>query len=356
MKRVISLILVTIFTLLICMCSVFAAEDVLLIAPKPESSISFSDVDKTTTAGHAIYKLADAGILVGDGDGKFRPDDSITRAELSKVVNIIFNYTEKAETGFKDLSGSEWYYDYVLAAKKAGYIVGYDDGTFRGEANVTREEVCAILCRVGNLFDVLLDFEITDDVSDWAVPYVQKALSNGLMTLETDNKFRATQNITRAEFATTFSNFVQTPEKEEDKPEEKPEEKPTVPKPSGGGGGGGGGSITTKPETDYEKENSEMLKNLKVVSDDIAKNIGAFKDEKERKIIEIVKECVDLTIKAGDKNIINTEFLKKTYASEIEEIKGYLEDKELQASLQETVAINLKIETIQWLAIEFGLM
>ncbi len=226
-----------------------AAESDLLIASNPNQGISFSDVDRETETGKAIYKLAEAGILVGDGDGTFRPNDPITRAELSKIVNAIFGYTQPADTGFTDMTEQDWYYSYVLVAKQAGYIVGFHDGTFRGNDFVSREQACTILCRVGGLWDLPFTVAITDPVSDWALPYVNKVLANAQMFLEEGNTFRATENITRAEFSVVFANFL----KETTVPTASPS---TSTKPVGGGnviGGGnsgnGGGTTTKKPTT-----------------------------------------------------------------------------------------------------------
>ena len=422
MKRILSIILSLIITATL-LAVPASAQDTLLIATNPNKKITFIDVDKTTIAGQAIYKLVDAGILEGDGDGKFRPDDSISRAELAKVVNKIFGFTEIAEEGFKDLNGSEWYYNYVLAAKKAGYIVGYDDGTFRGEANVTREESCAILCRVASIYDIGLKIEVTDQVSEWAVPYVQKVLANGLMSLEAGNTFRATQNITRAEFSTTFANFVQISENNENKPQGggstgggstgggstggdstgggstgggstgsgstsggstsggstsggstsggSTSGGSTSGGSTGGGstggdatggdstGGGSTGSGSTEPEVNIEEANKEMLENLKKVSADIEKNKYEFPTLYPRKLINIIKECVDKTIKDGETELIDAAFVKTKYADEINEAKGYYDiimaDNELKAEFQEAL-VCLNTETITWLAEEFGLI
>ena len=212
MKRILSIILALVLAFSLCANSVFA--DTVITATNAdktssENKINFVDVDKNTATGQAIYKLVDAGIILGDGDGHFRPNDSIKRAELSKIVNMIFGYTEAATDGFADLKGNEWYYNQVLIAKKAGYIKGYDDNTFGGEKNVTREQACAILCRVAKLYELPIDIQITDHVSEWALKDVKTVIANGQMRLEEGNTFRATVDITRAEFCDAYANFVQ---------------------------------------------------------------------------------------------------------------------------------------------------
>lgn len=90
----------------------------------------------------------------GDGTSSFKPDATITRAEFAKIVvmtregaNAAFNQTT---TNFPDMAGSEWAIPYVAHATGLGIINGYEDGTFRPEATVTYAEVVKmIVCALG---------------------------------------------------------------------------------------------------------------------------------------------------------------------------------------------------------------
>ena len=110
-------------------------------------TITFSDVDANTSSGAAVYKLVNAGILNGYADGTFRPNNPITRAELCKVVNLAFKYTDESTDTFSDVKSSDWFYSYVAIAKKAGYITGHADGTFKGNNYLTtyKHLICARL-------------------------------------------------------------------------------------------------------------------------------------------------------------------------------------------------------------------
>ena len=104
-----------------------------------ESGIVFSDVVSGSVLDEAVNKLVEKKILAGYPDGTFRPDAGLTRAELSKVINLVFNLTEKSSSvPFADVKTSDWYYDYVSVAVKAGYIKGFQDNTFRADDPVTR--------------------------------------------------------------------------------------------------------------------------------------------------------------------------------------------------------------------------
>lgn len=197
MKKLLSL-LITLS--LILSYSVFSFADV----NKPV----FSDVDFNTDVGKDIQKLLEAGIINGNGDGTFTPNNPVTRAELCKMVNNLRGYTAVSETGFSDVTSDKWYYTHVLIGKQAGYINGFPDGTFRGDEYITREQVCAIICRAFGIYDLGLSAGITDEVSDWALPYVNALVTNKLITLEDGNTFRATQNMKRGELSTSLSKFV----------------------------------------------------------------------------------------------------------------------------------------------------
>ena len=246
MKRFWSALLIVFF------CISFASVAATETMKKP----TFSDVDASTDMGKAIQLLAELGILAGDGDGTFRPNDDISRAELCKIVNIIFGYTEKATEGFSDVTPNLWYYDHVLIAKKAGYIKGFEDGTFRGDNRVTREQACVILTRVVSLpyVDAVTEVRIEDQVAAWALSSVKLVLAHNLMELESGNTFRATENITRGEFSKTYAPLVDVENFElpsvspsasvSASPTAKPSKEPV-----GGPGGSPGGTITTPTTT-----------------------------------------------------------------------------------------------------------
>ena len=94
MKKIISLFIILAMT--ISSIGVFAVETT---APV------FSDVDANSTTGQAIYKLVNAGVLNGYTDGTFRQNNPLTRAELCKIVNLVFGYTEAAPDTFTDVTG-----------------------------------------------------------------------------------------------------------------------------------------------------------------------------------------------------------------------------------------------------------
>ncbi len=162
-------------------------------------SAAFSD-----TSGHwaesVIDKWSDKGVLSGDGDGTFRPDDSITRAEFAKVIVTAKGYTDPTNISYTDVSKNDWYYYSLSLASAAGIINGYDDGTFRPEAQITREEASAIISRAYNLSGSgSINFTDSYQISDWAVSYVAQLCANNIIRGYEDGSFRPQDPITRAE-------------------------------------------------------------------------------------------------------------------------------------------------------------
>ena len=180
-------------------------------AKEPAKELKFSDIADDAAYKDAVYKLVNNGVLNGYPDGTFLPEGNLTRAEMCKMINLVFGYTDtEGMELFPDMVAEEWYVPYILAARKAGYIQGDDTGNFRPIDNISREEVCAILCRIINPYDLPLPVTVSDAVSDWAKPYVELILKNQLMPLEEGNTFRATLPIRRFELATAVAPYSNT--------------------------------------------------------------------------------------------------------------------------------------------------
>ena len=175
----------------------------------------FSDVPSDSPYADAVNKMVESGIIDGYGDNTFRPENGVTRAEMCKMINLTFNYVEYDEAaGFPDVKEEDWFSPYVLSAQHYAYVEGYEDGTFRPNNNITRQEVCMIINRIVKPADLTLfgfEVDISDEVSDWAREAVEIIVSNNLMPLEENNSFRAKENIKRYELAALLANFVVPP-------------------------------------------------------------------------------------------------------------------------------------------------
>lgn len=97
----------------------------------------------------AVNTLAVYNLVSGYGDGTFRPDASVTRAEFCAMVANAMGIHASSDAGqsFYDVSPDAWYYDCVTALYERGYISGYSDGGFYPNQRIKTEEMVSILSR-----------------------------------------------------------------------------------------------------------------------------------------------------------------------------------------------------------------
>lgn len=110
-------------------------------------SNTFSDVAKSHWAANYIGYMQQFGIITGYADGSFRPDASVTRAEFAAIASRFETLTEGTKS-FSDVPGSHWAAKYINFAATRGWVNGYADGTFRPNNSITRAEVAAVTCRL----------------------------------------------------------------------------------------------------------------------------------------------------------------------------------------------------------------
>lgn len=106
---------------------------------------SFSDVPTDAWYAKAVNTLSSLGMLGGYPDGTFRPDAPITRAEFAAIALAFAYDPASASCSYTDVSTSAWYYTYVAQATTYGWIGGYPDGSFRPNNSITRAEVAVIV-------------------------------------------------------------------------------------------------------------------------------------------------------------------------------------------------------------------
>lgn len=159
-------------------------------------------------AQQEIDSLAEKGIVTGDGNGDFRPDDAITRAEFIKIVNNVFGFYETGNATFADVKETDWFSKEISIAAQAGYIAGYPDGTMRPNAPITRQEAAKIIASVYDVQKLGDSTTFTDhnEIADWALPFVEAVKDNHMISGYEDQSFRPNNYITRAETVKMVSN------------------------------------------------------------------------------------------------------------------------------------------------------
>ena len=134
----------------------------LLLDQNVPHTVSFSDVPADAWYAEAVNTLASLGMINGYPDGAFRPDAPITRAEFC-VIALAFAYEpEDFDCDFRDVSTSDWFYDYVAQATSYGWISGADR-SFRPNECITRAEVSVI---VNNMLGRVADEDYIDRHED----------------------------------------------------------------------------------------------------------------------------------------------------------------------------------------------
>lgn len=110
-------------------------------------SNTFSDVPKGYWAANYIGYMQQFGIITGYSDGSFRPNAPVTRAEFAAIASRFEKLTEGSKS-FTDVSDTYWAARYINFAATRGWVTGYSDGTFKPENTITRAEVAAVTCRL----------------------------------------------------------------------------------------------------------------------------------------------------------------------------------------------------------------
>lgn len=133
------------------------------------------DIRTTDWYFDSFKTLVDAGIISGYGDNNYRPHDGVTRAQAVTMIVKLKGLQPKSG-GFKDVPGNAWYAGYAGAAREAGIVVGYNDGSFGGDRVVTRAEIIAMINRAFNIPKKESRKAFSDlPENHWAYEDIQKA-------------------------------------------------------------------------------------------------------------------------------------------------------------------------------------
>ena len=171
----------------------------------------FADVSGDAWYHDAVDFVLNKGMMNGNTNGTFTPEESLTRAML---VQILYNIEGKPEVetdkSFTDVAEGDWWYNAVMWAAESGIVNGTGEGIYDPESPVTREQMVTILYRYAGSPDVAnaeLTFDDAADVDEWAVAAVAWAVENGVVKGIGNNLFNPNGNSTRAETAQVMMNF-----------------------------------------------------------------------------------------------------------------------------------------------------
>lgn len=177
----------------------------LLTVPAGAAAVTkFSDVSDSYTAT-AVESLRLMGVLDGYGDGTFRPDTVLNRAQFCKMA--VYAMDGSGELGrystvtiFPDVKPSHWASAYINMAARKGIISGFADGKFKPGQTVTAGQAVTILMRG-------LGYKDEDMGGVWPQSYMAEAQTNGL--LKSTGITSAYAGLTRAQAAKLFLNLFE---------------------------------------------------------------------------------------------------------------------------------------------------
>ena len=183
---------------------------------EPGMLLPFTDVSWNHWAYSAVKRVYTRGLMVGVSDTSFAPGQTLSRAMLASILyRLAGEPAVTAENPFTDVPADRWYTDAVIWAAENGIVVGCGDGTFRPNAPATRAQTAVMLYAYANFAGRntsqradLSAFADAADVPSWALAEMQWAHAAQLI-LGRDGKLLAPNaEATRAEMATILSTFI----------------------------------------------------------------------------------------------------------------------------------------------------
>ncbi|MDF2593361.1 MAG: hypothetical protein K0S75_2827, partial [Clostridia bacterium] len=181
----------------------------LILSNTPMAAAEQSTDYNNHWARETIEKWKEKIQITGFADNTFSPNKAISRIEFIVFANRVFGFTGTDEISFKDISVTDWYYDEVKTAIKAGYIRGFDDGTMRPNHLISRQEAAVILARLVKIETLEpreseMKYADSANIASWCDKEVKAVTAKGYMKGYPDGRFGPLDQITRAEAITVL--------------------------------------------------------------------------------------------------------------------------------------------------------
>ncbi|OAS13351.1 X2-like carbohydrate binding domain-containing protein [Paenibacillus oryzisoli] len=181
--------------------------------------ITFKDVE-THWAQEAVNNLGSRMIVNGVGNGLFNPNQSMTRVEFAAAMvrALGLKLENSATSPFKDVKSSDWFSGAVQTAHSYGLISGFEDGTFRPQESITREQAMVVIAQAMKITKLkpvtawtpsVSDFTDSAMLADWAASSVTDMLKAGLVTGRDGSNLAPKEAVSRAEISTLVQRLLQ---------------------------------------------------------------------------------------------------------------------------------------------------
>ncbi len=164
-------------------------------------------------AEDTMLRWASNGLLTGDGAGRYRPNDEISRAEFAALIDRVLNLPQQGADAyaFSDVESGAWYASAVASGYAAGIVQGTDKGKFNPTTAITRQDAAVIVARAFGLEDeVAADAGFSDkmQISPYASESVAALQSRKYISGRSGNRFAPQERITRAEVVQMIDNAM----------------------------------------------------------------------------------------------------------------------------------------------------
>ena len=181
------------------------------------AALPFTDVAADSWYHDSVAYVYEKGLMGGTGDGLFAPDLTTSRAMIVTILYRLENSPAvTGAAGFTDVASGTWYTDAVAWADGNGIVTGYGDGRFGPEDTITREQMAVILYRTAKLLgrDVsaradLSGYTDAASVGEYAVEAVQWAVAQGLLTGSDAGALLPSGSATRSQAAALLMRFCE---------------------------------------------------------------------------------------------------------------------------------------------------
>lgn len=192
----------------------------------------YADIPADAWYASAISHVTEKGIFGGYTDGRFGPDDAITREMFVTALGRLAGVEKDSKTtnAFTDVAPDSWSAPYITWAYEHGITNGTTDTTFSPKDSITREQVAVVLDNYLTLTDTeaqneaedISTYADADDISAWAQDGVQAMRDHGLMSGNNAGEFKPQDSISRAEAAVVLTRLDEklTPAAEPEEPDE----------------------------------------------------------------------------------------------------------------------------------------
>ena len=175
-----------------------------------ESGNVFADISPECWYFAEMDRAVSLGLLKGQGDNVYAPEEKLTRAAFATLLYRVAEAkgldceASDQQAVFSDLRTDAWYTEAIIWASERGILLGYPDGTVRPEEEISREQMCVMLCRLLEQTGQAIpesepDFTDAGKISSWAYGSVGSICTIGLMHGNGNGTFAPKATATRAE-------------------------------------------------------------------------------------------------------------------------------------------------------------